>query len=66
MRRTYQYGLDAHELNILKRLRGKGFAVTIVPPVKVGNALNRHPMEKAMLNAAKHYTKQLEEQEWVA
>jgi hypothetical protein len=66
MRRTYQYGLDAHELSILKRLRGKGFAVSVIPPDKVGNPLNRHPLEQAMQKAAKNYTKQLQEQEWIA
>jgi hypothetical protein len=50
-RKTYRAELTKDESELLRTLRGRGFAVAIFGPSAVGTPLNRKPIEEAMVNA---------------
>lgn len=62
MRRRYRYGLEPHEMLLLRSMRSRGFAVAIMPPCDVGDKLNRKPVEDAMIKAAKRAIRQMKEE----
>ena len=59
-RHPYRGGLTPQESELLRKLRGRGFAVAIFAPSDVGNALNRKPVEDSMVRAGKQTLKQME------
>lgn len=52
-RSAYKAGLSRDESELLRKLRGRGFAVAIFGPSDVGNPLNRKPIEDRMVKAGK-------------
>jgi hypothetical protein len=50
----YRQGMTLSESNVIRTLRNKGFAVVVIPPTKVGGALNRSIIESHMLKAAEN------------
>jgi hypothetical protein len=59
-RKAYKDGMTREDENLLRQLRNRGFAVAIFSPIDVGNALNRQPIEAAMVRAGKQTMKQME------
>jgi hypothetical protein len=60
-RSAYREGLTKEEGQLLRMLRSRGFAVAIFPPVDVGHALNRKPIEDRMVRAGRETIKQMKE-----
>lgn len=61
MRHNYRFGLGPQEMLLLRNLRSKGFALALIPPYQVGNALNRKTIEDQMLKAAKQIIRLIDE-----
>jgi hypothetical protein len=59
-RRAYKGDMTGEEEDLLRRLRHRGFAVAVLPPVEVGNQLNRSPIEQSMVRAARQFLNQKE------
>ena len=58
-RTRYRAGMEPQESELLRKLRGRGFAVAIFPPVEVGEPLNRKEIEDEMVRAGRNTIKQL-------
>lgn len=50
-RSAYKAGLSKDESELLRKLRGRGFAVAIFNPSEVGSPLNRGQIENQMVRA---------------
>jgi len=60
-RSMYRADLSKEEGELLRNLRGRGFAVAIFPPSQVGQPLNRKPIEDRMIRAGKETINQIKE-----
>lgn len=49
----YRRGLEAHESEVIRQLRRRGYAVVFLTPSDVGDPLKRGEVEGAMLKAGK-------------
>jgi len=58
-RTRYRAGMEPQESELLRKLRGRGFAVAIFPPAEVGEPLNRKAIEDQMVQAGRNTIKQL-------
>jgi hypothetical protein len=58
-RSAYRSGVTPQEGEVLRKLRGRGFAVAIFPPDQVGIPLNRKPIEDRMVKAGRETIKQI-------
>jgi uroporphyrinogen-III synthase len=58
-RTRYRAGMEPQETELLRKLRGRGFAVAIFPPIEVGEPLNRKEIEDEMVKAGRNTIKQL-------
>lgn len=56
----YRLGIDAKDEDAVRRLRAQGHAVVIVHRSAVGDPLNRHTVEAAMLRAGLAAIKKME------
>jgi len=67
MKHPYRYGLQPHEMKLLRTLRSRGFALALMPRDDVGNPLNRKTIEDAMLKAGKAAAREIKEsgEEWL-
>lgn len=61
-RTRYRAGLTPQDSDLLRRLRGRGFAVAIFPPLDVGDPLNRKVIEDNMVKAGRQTIRQLEKE----
>lgn len=61
MKHNYRYGLQPHEMKLLRSLRSRGFALALIPPCEVGNPLNRKTVEDQMLKASKKVIREIKE-----
>jgi hypothetical protein len=62
MRHPYRFGLTGPEMKMLRSIRGKGFALALIPPADVGNQLNRKTIEDSMIKAAKEMIREIKEE----
>jgi hypothetical protein len=51
--------MEPQETELLRKLRGRGFAVAIFPPAEVGQPMNRKEIEDEMVKAGRITIKQL-------
>lgn len=58
-RSAYRAGLSKEEGELLRKLRGRGFAVAIFNPTEVGSPMNRRPIEQQMVKAGNETIDQL-------
>jgi hypothetical protein len=49
----YRQGLTKEEAEVIRRLRAKGWAIAILRPAEVGEAVNRGVAEYSMVRAGK-------------
>lgn len=59
-RHFYRGGLTTEESELLRKLRRRGFALALFPPVDVGNPMNRKPVEDSMIRAGRKALRQTE------